>query len=124
MVNALAVALGGAIGATLRYLASEFISARVRTDFPMHTMLVNVTGAFLLGMVMALAVERGEITHWWKLFLGVGMLGGYTTFSTFAFETLELMQEGAVAGALLNAAGSVVLGVLAAAAGLYVGRML
>lgn len=124
MVNALAVALGGAIGATMRYLAGEFISSRVRTDFPVHTLVVNVSGAFLLGIVMTLAIERGDLGRWWQLFLGVGILGGYTTFSTFAFETVELMREGAMAGAVLNAAGSVLLGVCAAVAGIYVGRMI
>lgn len=124
MVNALAVALGGAIGATLRYATSELIGPRLRADFPLATITVNVVGAFLLGIVMALAVERGEIGHWWRLFLGVGVLGGFTTFSTFAFETVELVHEGAYAIALANAAGSVVAGLLAAVAGLYVGRML
>ena len=124
MVNALAVALGGACGATLRYLISEFVSTRARADFPYHTMVVNISGAFVLGILMALAVDRAAVSHWWRLFLGVGLLGGYTTFSTFAFETVELMQEGAAAAAFLNAAGSVVLGVAAALVGIYVGRLL
>ncbi len=124
MVNVLAVALGGAIGASLRYAIAQLIGPRLRADFPLATLSVNVVGAFLLGIVMALAVERGEIGHWWRLFLSVGLLGGFTTFSTFAFETVELVHEGAYAVALLNAAGSVIAGLLAAVAGLYLGRML
>lgn len=124
MVNALAVALGGAIGATMRYAVGELVSARVKTDFPVHTLLVNITGAFLLGLVMTLAVERGSINHWWRLFLGVGILGGYTTFSTLAFETVELAREGAMTAALANAAGSMIAGLIAVMAGIYVGRLI
>lgn len=124
MVNALAVALGGAIGATLRYLVGEFAVSRLKTDFPFHTLFVNVTGAFLLGVVLTLAVERGQLSHWWRLFLGVGILGGYTTFSALAFETVELAHGGAMVAAVANAAGSVLLGVVAVIAGIYVGRMI
>lgn len=124
MVNALAVALGGAIGATLRYLTSEFISSRVRVDFPYHTLFVNVAGAFMLGVVMTLAVEKSAISHWWRLFLGVGILGGFTTFSTFTFETLELAREGAMGAALFNAAGSLLAGLIAVMIGIYVGRLI
>lgn len=124
MVNVLAVAIGGATGATLRYLAGELIGARGRGGFPLATLTVNVLGAFLLGILMALLAGRGESAEWWRLLLGVGVLGGFTTFSTFAFETVELMHEGALALALANAAGSVVAGLLATVAGIYVGRML
>ncbi len=124
MVNAIAVAVGGAIGATLRYLVGEFVAARIKTDFPFPTLIVNVTGAFLLGVVMTLALERGAMSDWWRLFLGVGILGGYTTFSTLAFETVELAHEGAMAAAFANAAGSILAGLLAVIAGIYVGRLI
>jgi len=124
MVNALAVALGGALGATLRYAVAELVPQHVKADFPYHTLLVNLTGAFLLGVVMTLAVEREAVSHWWRLFLGVGVLGGFTTFSTLAFETVELAREGAMVAAFANAAGSLVAGLIAVMAGIYVGRLL
>lgn len=123
-MNVLAVALGGALGASLRYAISQWVIDRFAPDFPWHTFVVNVTGAFLLGVLMAMAVERELIGHWGRLFLGVGVLGGYTTFSTLAFETLELVRGGAAPAAAANALGSVVLGLLAAMLGLYVGRLL
>ena len=124
MVNVLAVALGGAIGSTLRYGVNELLGSRLRGEFPLATFLVNVSGAFLLGVVLTLAVERTSVTHWWRLFLCVGVLGGYTTFSTLSYETVELIAEGAYATAAVNAAGSLAAGLVAVAAGIWVGRLL
>lgn len=122
MRDVLAVALGGALGSSLRYGASTYIAPRLPGDFPWHTFAVNITGAFLLGLLMGLAVDRELVGHWWRLFLGVGVLGGYTTFSTLAFETVDLAREGAFVPALANSFGSIALGVCAAAAGLALAR--
>jgi len=88
------------------------------------TLVVNVTGAFLLGLLMAFAVDRGAVPEHWRLLLGVGVLGGYTTFSTFAFESVELFAEHAPMLGLAYALGSVCAGVIAAWAGLALGRSL
>ncbi len=124
MRDVLAVALGGAIGASLRYGISSLMAPRTPGDVPWHTLAINIGGAFLLGLLMGVVMERETVSHTWRLLLGVGALGGFTTFSTFSFETLELMQEGAFATAAGYAFGSLVGGVLAAAAGVGIARTL
>ncbi|MDA3935867.1 MAG: fluoride efflux transporter CrcB [Actinomycetota bacterium] len=123
-MNLLAVASGGAIGASLRYLLGQAIGTRTLGDFPWHTLAANVSGAFLLGLLMTAGGGRIALSHNWRMFLGVGLLGGYTTFSTFSFETIELLREGAMMHAAANAFGSLALGLVAAAAGIAVGRAL
>ncbi|MCL1077362.1 fluoride efflux transporter CrcB [Parashewanella spongiae] len=101
MINVLFVAVGGAIGATLRYLISIFMIQVFGTGFPFGTLLVNVIGSFLMGLIFTL----GEVSHVppdYKAFFGVGMLGALTTFSTFSNETFLLMQEGDWLQAFLN----------------------
>lgn len=118
----LAVASGGAIGAALRYAVSLW--ARPETGaFPWHTFGVNVAGSFLLGVIMAL-LPAGGPAEGWRLFLGVGILGGFTTFSTFSMETLALAQQGASAVAAGYAFGSLVAALTAATAGYAIGRAL
>ncbi len=117
------VALGGALGASARYAASVFLSQRISHGFPWHTFVVNIVGAALLGLLMALEVEHHGWGRW-QLFAGVGVLGGFTTFSTFSYETLRLMQDGMQGAAMLNAALSVAAGVAAAAVGIAIGRSL
>lgn len=124
MRDLLAVAAGGAIGASTRYLVAQAFITRGQTVVPWHTMLVNVTGAFLLGVVMTLSLERGTLSEPWLLFLGVGVLGGYTTFSTFSVETLDLLREGMYAQAAGYSLGSLALGIAAAALGITAARAL
>ncbi len=88
---------------------------------PWHTFAVNVSGAFALGLLVALAARQGW-PGWWRPLLGVGLLGGYTTFSTFALESTELALRGMQLTSALYALGSVLLGMLAAWTGLLVGR--
>lgn len=121
-INIALVAAGGAVGSALRYAISQWVVARFGPIVPWHTLAINVTGAFLLGVLMALAVERGIVSEPWRLVLGVGVLGGYTTFSTFAFESVELFAEHAPVLGLAYALGSVCAGVIAAWAGIAVGR--
>ena len=117
------VAAGGAIGSALRYAVGVWSSQRIDHGFPWHTFAVNIVGAFLLGVLMSAAVERGGWGSW-QLFAGVGLLGGFTTFSTFSVETLRLIENGLAGVAAANAIGSVVLGLAAAAVGVAVGRTL
>lgn len=101
--------LGGALGSALRYSLGGWIQAVAGPGFPWSTFLVNVTGSFLIGLVLRFSLE-GAISPEARLFLAVGLLGGYTTFSTFSWETLTLVQNGEWFKAFWYAAGSMALG--------------
>src|SRR5215210_1088015 len=120
-MSLLYVALGGAIGAAARYLAGLWIAAYLGAGFPWGTFFVNVTGSFLIGIVLVL-VERGTLPAEARLFLAVGILGGYTTFSTFSYETLRLLAAGDAGGVLLNALGQLLIGLLAVYLGVVFAR--
>ncbi|HLZ23909.1 MAG TPA: fluoride efflux transporter CrcB [Ktedonobacterales bacterium] len=122
-VRILLVAAGGALGAVGRYLLGAWIAARVSPDFPWGTFLINVSGAFLIGVVFGLVTE-GMLSAEARLFLAVGVLGGYTTFSTFSYETLELLTDGNIEAFLLNGAGQLIAGLVAVYLGLIVSRVL
>ncbi len=107
------VMLGAALGGLGRYGLGSAIMARYGGRFPLGTVMVNISGCFLIGIVMTLLAARSHVHPNWRLFLVVGVLGGYTTFSSFGFETLEAMRKGAHLIALGNVVGSVVLGYLA-----------
>lgn len=119
----LLVAVGGALGAVTRYVLGTWIARIFGPDFPMGTFVINVSGAFVFGVVLGLAND-GILSANARLFLAVGVLGGYTTFSTFSYETLSLLQDGTMGLALLNVAGQLLLGVGAAYLGLIVSRAL
>lgn len=122
-MNVLLVALGGAIGASGRYLIGGWVQARTGPDFPWGTFLVNISGALLIGIVLGM-FERSALSGQARLFLAVGVLGGYTTFSSFAYENLQLAEANQFGLVLLNVAGQVVLGLLAAYFGVVVARAL
>ena len=113
MVGYIMVMLGGATGSLTRYVVGTAIMTRLGARFPIGTMFINVSGSFLIGVLMTLLAERLQPHPNWRLLLVVGFLGGYTTFSTFAWETLALVKEGGRWLGLLNVAGSVVFGYLA-----------
>lgn len=118
------VAAGGAIGAAARYAFGTWAADRFGAAFPWHTLAINVGGAFLLGLLMALSAERGLLGPGWRIFAGVGILGGFTTFSTLAYESIRLVEQGSAAAGLANMFGSGVAGLAAAVAGLALGRLL
>jgi CrcB protein len=123
-MNVLLVAAGGAIGAAARYLAGLWIVARFGAGFPWGTFFVNVTGSFVIGIVLVL-VEGGTLPAGARLFLAVGILGGYTTFSSFSYETLQLLAGGGALGpVLLNTLGQLLAGLMAVYLGVIVGRVL
>jgi len=113
----LGVTLAAAVGAVARYLADQLVRRRTSDPFPFGTLLVNVSGSLLLGLVVGLGLHHGLATTP-RALLGAGFAGGYTTFSTWVWETLALAEDGWPARAVLNALGSVVAGLAAAAAGL------
>ena len=104
------VFVGGGLGAVARYLVSTALIPRVAGTFPLGTFIVNVTGSFLIGFAMALLTERFQADPRWRLFLVVGILGGYTTFSSFEYETYQSFKHGYNTIALLYVLSSVVAG--------------
>jgi len=104
------VLVGGGVGALTRYVLASAIMQRFGGKFPLGTFVINVTGSFLIGLLMTLLTERLTPHPNWRLLLVVGVLGGYTTFSSFEYETYQSVLEGSYLLALLNVTGSVVLG--------------
>ncbi len=122
-MNVLLVALGGAIGSAARYLVGAVIANRFGPDFPWGTFIVNVSGSFLIGVILSL-VGGGQLPAGARLFLAVGVMGGYTTFSTYSNETLPLIQGGEFGAATFNALGQVVAGLVGVYLGVVLGRAL
>ena len=104
------VMLGGATGSLTRYLFGTAIMNRLGPRFPAGTLVINVTGSFLIGLLMTLLTERLQPHPNWRLLLVVGFLGGYTTFSSFEWETLSLVKDGGRWLGLFNIIGSVLFG--------------
>ncbi len=123
VVAFLAVGTGGAIGSMLRYAVTLWMIDRVGPGFPWHTALINVIGSFLIGAVAAYVQSSLGVSPLISAFVMVGILGGFTTFSTFSFDTLTLLSDGSVGMALAYAAGTVILGISAAAAGIAIARV-
>jgi len=120
----LAIALGGSIGACLRYAVSLWSQSAWSSDFPYGTLIVNIVGSFILGLLTIVLIQKVEASEWLRLFLFVGVLGAFTTFSTFSVETVSLFQDGKEIIALKNMAFNLFGSVLAAAGGLYLGKLI
>src|SRR3954470_18137964 len=120
-MNVLLVALGGAIGSAARYLVGAFIANRFGPDFPWGTFIVNVSGSFLIGVILSF-VGGGQLPAGARPFLAVGIMGGYTTFSTYNHETLQLIQDGEFGAATFNTLGQAVAGLIAVYLGVVLGR--
>lgn len=110
------IALGGALGALARYGLGGWVQHVSGGTFPWGTWVINVAGSLFLGLVIRLS-EGLAVDPAWRAFLAIGLAGGFTTFSTFSYESLRLLQDGEVPSALLYMAGSVVLALLAVLAG-------
>lgn len=124
MQQLLAIAGGGALGAVLRYGVSNSVYRLLGRDFPYGTLAVNILGSLLMGFLFVLFVERMMVSAEWRLGLLVGLLGAFTTFSTFSLETLALFDAGAPLKALLNIMASVVLCLVATWLGMIFGRQI
>jgi CrcB protein len=118
------VALGGALGASARYGLDRLIERRSFAVFPWSTFAINISGCFTIGLVAAALVDRHHLPAWLRVGLVVGVIGGYTTFSTFAQEALDLVDARQLAIASAYVVASVALGVAAVYAGTLVGRTL
>ena len=106
----LVVLAGAGLGGLARYVAGTWIMSKYGGRFPLGTFIINVTGAFLIGVLMTLLTEKMQPHPNWRLFLVVGILGGYTTFSSFEYEAFQAVRGGERRMGLIYAAGSVLLG--------------
>lgn len=118
------VGIGGFFGANLRYILGIAIANRLSMAFPYGTMIINVTGALLIGFILTILTERVISDPLWRQLVVIGFLGGYTTFSSYTFEAAALMQNGRWTSALLYVVGSNVLGLIACLAGIVLARMI
>src|ERR1019366_8554744 len=107
------VMLGAATGGLARYVIGSAITERFGGNFPLGTFLVNLSGSFMIGVIMTLITERWVVHPYWRLLLVVGVLGGYTTFSSLEYETLQAVRRGLPWTGLIYAFGRLILGYVA-----------
>ena len=124
MVFLLAIAIGGAVGSVLRFLVSKFIQTKAGIDFPVGTLFVNLSSAFLIGFFFAFFVEKLDLSPNLRALLITGLLGGYSTYSTLFYETYYMLLNGEWLKALLYLLLSNGLGLLFVALGYGLGKML
>lgn len=123
-MRVLLVGIGGFVGAVMRYAVSGWVHRVARVEsFPIGTLVVNASGCLVLGLLAGLTELRGGVSSDTRALLFIGMLGGYTTFSTLGYETFQLLRDGELAQAGLNAAGSLLVGVLAVWIGFALARL-
>jgi len=122
MLKYLMVATGGAVGSVLRFWVGGSVSDRLGTRFPYGTFAVNCTGSFLIGLVITLIAEHTNVNPNWKYLIGVGFIGGYTTFSAFEYETFQSMQDGKMLIASLNVILSIAIGLICVWLGVVTAR--
>jgi CrcB protein len=119
----LVISIGAVLGANTRYLLGGWIGERVSSSFPWGTFVINVSGSLAIGLALGLAADR-VMPWWWRPGVAIGFLGAYTTFSTFSYETLNLLQEGSYVAAAANMVGSVAIALIAVFAGVMIARVI
>jgi CrcB protein len=124
MSQVIAIAAGGALGSVLRYGLSNWVYSLAGRGFPYGTLVVNVLGSLAMGILFVLMVERMGTSAVWRAGLLIGVLGGFTTFSTFSIETFNLIEQGAMAKAAANMLASLILCVSATWFGVILARQL
>jgi fluoride exporter len=120
----LIISLGAILGANARYWLGGWAAERFGTTFPYGTLIINVTGSLILGFFITLVTDRFLVDPRWRLLVAIGFLGAYTTFSTYTYESVNMLLNGQVWSGLLNLFGSSVLGAVAVTAGILLGRAL
>ena len=124
MKSLLYIGIGGGLGSILRYIVQVFIGRHVPLIFPLGTFVVNCSGCFLIGIFYSLATKYTTITPEWRLFLITGICGGFTTFSTFAFENMSLLRSGDFLYFSIYIVASVALGIAGVFAGVVIMKLL
>jgi CrcB protein len=124
MVKLVLVCIGGALGSGARYVVATWAAEALGTGFPRGTLLVNLAGSFLIAVVADLSLRTAAIPPNLRLFLATGIMGGFTTYSSFNYETLHLLEEGAFASTLLYVAATVLGCLLSGVLGLAAARLL
>ena len=119
----LAIAVAGGVGAVCRFVLDGLLTSLSEADFPWPTVLINITGSLLLGLITGFAVS-GLLSEAWRLVLGTGFLGGYTTFSTASVDTIRLLQQRRWTAGIVHGLGTLVIAVGAAGLGLGLGLWL
>jgi len=122
--NYILVLIGGGIGATTRYWASNVVYRWLPADFPYGNLFVNISACFLIGFLMTGLNERFLLNPSLRVFLTIGLLGGYSTFSSFSYETIALIRDGEFLRAVVNVSASVGVGLLSTSAGAFVGELI
>jgi CrcB protein len=118
------VGMGGFIGAIARFTLGSYIGNRMGSRFPYGTLVINISGSFLIGFILAMLAQRSAASPNWRYLIPIGFIGAYTTFSTFEYETLRTAQDGQILVAFANVALSVIAGFAAVWVGVVVGRAL
>ena len=120
----LLIGIGGFIGSVARYLLQQFIYRFYPASFPVGTLSVNLLGCLLIGIFYALSEKGNLLSPEWRMFLTTGLCGGFTTFSTFSYESVQLLNDGEFVYVIVYATASVLFGILATIAGIWVMRMI
>jgi CrcB protein len=118
----LMVGIGGAIGSVLRFWLGSYLGSKLGGRFPYGTFVVNISGSFLIGVVITMFAERMQLSANWRYLIPIGLIGGYTTFSAFEYETFRLFQDGEILIAALNVVLSVIVGFAGVWGGAIVGK--
>ena len=122
MLKYLMVGIGGTLGSIVRFWVGNYIGSRWSVRFPYGTMVINITGSFLIGVSLAVLEAKAHWSPYWRYLVPIGFLGGYTTFSNFEYDTLRTMQDGQIALGLLYVTVSLVVGFAAVWGGVIAGR--
>lgn len=120
----LLVGSGGFIGSVMRYLVQYYMEKSLTSTFPWGTFIANIVGSFIIGVVFALAEKGNLMNAEWRIFLAVGICGGFTTFSSFAYNNLTMLNERAWGSLFLNIGGNLFLGILAVYLGIILIRLI
>lgn len=122
MIKYLMVGLGGCLGSILRFWMGGYVSNRLGTRFPYGTFVVNCTACFLIGLIVTVLAEKANWSANWRYLIPIGFIGGFSTFSTFEYETFRVFQDGELFVAALNVILSVVVGFVSVWLGVITGR--
>jgi fluoride exporter len=122
--NLLLVGTGGFIGSALRFVIQVYVARLVSGAWPLGTFIINITGSFIIGVVFAFSEKGNLMSPEWRIFLAVGLCGGFTTFSTFSYDNLMLLKDNSFFYFLLNSGGSLIAGIIAVYLGIIITRLI